>query len=84
VTAVTKGGLFAKKPLLLPRDDVSNADFNGDRTTGARILFRCIGSGNALHNERFASPKLDASTAHRSVHVERHMFVSLRTIAPGH
>ena len=84
MATVTKGRLFTEEPLLLPRDDVSNAYFNGDRTTGARILFRCVGSGNALHNERFASPKLDASTAHRSVHVEGHMFVALRTIAPGH
>jgi hypothetical protein len=84
VATVTKSGLLTEEPLLLPRNNMRNADFDRDRTTGARILLRCVGSRNALNDERFAPPKLDASTSHGSVHVEGHMFVSLRTIAPGH
>lgn len=84
MAAVTKGRLFTEEPFLLPCDDVSNADFNGDRATGTRILLRCVGDRDGLHNERFAPPNLDASTARRAVDVEGHMFVALRTIAPGH
>jgi hypothetical protein len=84
VATVTKGRLFTEEPLLLPRDDVSNADFNGDRATRTRILLRCVGDRDGLHNERFAPPNLDAPTARRAVDVEGHMFVALRTIAPGH
>jgi hypothetical protein len=84
MTTITQGRFFAEETFFMPRDEMGDPGLDRTRAPGAGILFRRIGDGNVLNDERLPTSRFNAPTTRSSTQLEGHMLVAFRTIAPGH
>jgi hypothetical protein len=63
VATISDGCLFSEEALVMPRDDVRNADFDRNYTARANVFFDRASRGDFLDNPIFAPLSFRSTTA---------------------